>query len=222
MTGVVLSLCDRTGVMVQPWLEAGYRCTIVDLQHPAGEHTDGLLTRVGADVTTWLPPRTEYAAAFAFPPCTHLAGSGARWFKDKGLPALIEGLTLVEACRRILDWTGAPWALENPTGTLSTYWRPADYAFDPYEYGAWADGRDAYTKRTQLWTGGGFVMPPRRPVEPVEGSRMHRLGPSPERADLRSVTPLGFARAVFAANHGAGLSERYGHEGQTDLFGGAA
>lgn len=219
--GIVLSLCDRTGTMVQPWLEAGYRCVIVDLQHPEGEHTDGLLTRVGADVTTYLPPREQYAAAFAFPPCTHLAGSGARWFKDKGLPALIDGLQLVEASRRILDWTGAPWALENPSGTLSTYWRSPDYSFDPYEYGAWADGADAYTKRTCLWTGGGFVMPPRRPVEPVEGSRMHKLGPSPQRADLRSITPLGFARAVFAANTGL-TSERYGHEGQDDLFGGAA
>lgn len=96
--GLVLSLCDRTGVMVQPWLEAGYRCVIVDLQHPPGEQTDGLLTRIGADISTWLPPRAEYAAAFAFPPCTHLAGSGARWMREKGLPALIQGLTLVEAC----------------------------------------------------------------------------------------------------------------------------
>lgn len=217
--GLVLSLCDRTGVMVQPWLEAGYRCLIVDLQHPEGEHTDGLLTRVGADITTWLPPRGEYAAAFAFPPCTHLAGSGARWFRDKGLPALIDGLTLVEASRRLLEWTGAPWALENPSGTLSTYWRPPDFAFDPYEYGAWVPGgADAYTKRTHLWTGGGFVMPPRRPVEPVDGSKMHRLPPSAERANLRSVTPEGFARAVFAANHGERLPDSYGHEGQADLF----
>lgn len=217
--GLVLSLCDRTGVMVQPWLEAGYRCIIVDLQHPEGEHTDGLLTRVGADITTWLPPRAEYAAAFAFPPCTHFAVSGARWFQEKGLPALIQGLTLVEACRRILEWTGAPWALENPTGTLSTYWRKPDYGFDPYEFGGWLpDGGDAYTKRTQLWTGGGFVMPPRRPVAAVDGSKMHRLPPGPERANLRSVTPEGFARAVFAAQHGRTSGEHYGFEGHYDLF----
>ncbi len=222
MSGVVLSLCDRTGVMVKPWLEAGYRCVIVDLQHPAGETTDGLLTIVGADVATWLPPREEYAAAFAFPPCTHLASSGARWFADKGLAALIDGLRLVEACRRILEWTGAPWALENPQGRLSSVWRQPDYSFDPYEYGGWADGADAYTKRTCLWTGGGFVMPPRRPVVPVEGSRMHRLGPSPDRADLRSVTPEGFARAVFAANSGQELPDRYMHEGQYALFGESA
>src|SRR4051812_34140690 len=77
----VLSLCDRSGVMVQPWIEAGYRAIIVDLQHE-GVTTDGPLTRVGADVRTWEPPALDYAAVFAFPPCTHLAASGARWFQE--------------------------------------------------------------------------------------------------------------------------------------------
>lgn len=201
MSGLVLSLCDRTGVMVKPWLDAGYRCMIVDTQHPKGEHTEGLLTRVGADITTWLPPRGEYAACFAFPPCTHLAISGARWFKEKGLGALIEGLTLVERARYICEWTGAPWLLENPSGMLSTYWRKPDHTFNPCDYGGYLpDGGDAYTKLTCLWTGAGFVMPEKRPVEPFEGSRMHLLPPGPERANLRSVTPEGFALAVFAAN----------------------
>jgi hypothetical protein len=201
MNGLVLSLCDRTGIMVLPWLDAGYRCMIVDTQHPKGSHTEGRLTKVGADISTWLPPREDYAACFAFPPCTHLAISGARWFKDKGLGALIEGLTLVERSRCIAEWTGAPWLLENPSGTLSTYWRKPDHTFNPSDYGGYLpDGGDAYTKLTCLWTGGGFVMPEKRPVEPVEGSRMHLLGPSAERANLRSVTPEGFARAVFAAN----------------------
>lgn len=208
---LVLSLCDRTGVMVQPWLEAGYRCMIVDTQHPKGETVEGRLTKVGADISTWLPPRTTYAAAFAFPPCTHLAKSGARWFKDKGLAALIEGLELVEASRRICEWTGAPWLLENPSGTLSTYWRKPDHSFDPHHYGGYLpDGGDAYTKLTCLWVGGGFVMPERRPVEPVDGSKMHLIPPSPERADLRSVTPEGFARAVFAANAPAVRPDLFG------------
>src|SRR5262245_22406092 len=96
---LVLSLCDRTSVMVQPWREAGYECWIVDVQHMAGvtdlggmRNADGSLggnlVTVGADVRTWLPPRREYAAVFAFPPCTHLAVSGARWFQEKGIGAL--------------------------------------------------------------------------------------------------------------------------------------
>jgi hypothetical protein len=198
--GHVLSLCDRTGTMVKPWTDAGYRATIVDLQHPAGSHTDGLLTRVGADLSTWMPPLDTYTAVFAFPPCTHLAVSGARWFRDKGLKALIEGLTLVQRCLEIAEWTGAPWMIENPMSTLSTYWREPDWTFNPADYGGYVEGRDAYTKLTCIWAGAGFVMPDKRPVPPVEGSKMHRLSPGPERANLRSATPEGFARAVYLAN----------------------
>jgi hypothetical protein len=201
----VLSLCDRTGVMVQPWLEAGFDCTIVDLQHEdtGGFPSDGrgALRKVGADVRTWLPPLDNYGIVFAFPPCTHLAGSGARWWQDKGLSSLIEGLELVEACRRICEWTGAPWMLENPIGSLSSWWREPDWRFDPYEYAGYPGGEDdTYTKRTCLWVGNGFRIPPTRPLEAVDGSKFHLLSPSPERADLRSVTPAGFARAVFEAN----------------------
>lgn len=201
MTGRVLSLCDRSGVMVQPWLDAGYACTIVDLQHPKGETTEGLLTRVGADVRTWLPARTDYAIVFAFPPCTHLAKSGARWWKEKGLGALIEGLELVEACRRICEWSEAPYLIENPSGALSTHWRKPDHAFDPCDFGGYLEGGgDRYTKLTNLWVGGGFVMPEKRRVDPTEGSKMHFVPPGPNRANIRSQTPQGFARAVFEAN----------------------
>jgi len=73
--------------------------------------------------------------------------------------------------------------------------------FDPCDYGGYLmPPGDAYTKRTCLWTGGGFVLPAKRGIAPVEGSRMHRLPPGPERANRRSETPLGFARTVFAAN----------------------
>jgi hypothetical protein len=43
-------------------------------------------------------------------------------------------------------------------------------------------------------------MPPKNRVEPIEGSKMHLLPPSAERANLRSATPEGFAQAVFEAN----------------------
>lgn len=167
MTGIVLSLCDRSGVMVRPWLDAGYECWIVDIQHPPGVHRSGRLVRVGADIMTWLPPLAAYRIAFAFPPCTDLAVSGARWFKDKGLAGLASAISLVERCRDICEWADAPWMLENPVGTLSTYWRKPDHLFDPCDYGGYLDPPgDAYTKRTCLWTGGGFAMPP-----PARGGR---------------------------------------------------
>jgi hypothetical protein len=199
--GIVISLFDLTGCMVAPWAEAGFLCYCVDLQHPAGIQRQGNIVRIGADVRDWLPPYASVAVLFAFPPCTHVAASGARWFKDKGLLGLIQALQLFEAAVRLAEWTQAPYLIENPVSTVSTYWRKPDHLFDPCDYGGYLDpAGDAYTKKTCLWTGNGFIMPPPKRVEPEEGSRMHRLGPSPFRANLRSATPAGFARAVFEAN----------------------
>lgn len=203
--GIVLSLCDRTANMVRPWAEAGYQCYCVDIQHPRGLTRNGNVTLIGVDLLSWLPPREEYAIAFAFTPCTHLAVSGARWFKDKGLGALVEGLELFHRGIEILDWTGAPYMAENPVGTISSYYRKPDHAFDPCGYAGYLpEGEqegEAFTKKTCLWTGGGFVMPEARPVPPTLGSFIHSLPPSADRGDLRSITPMGFARAVFEANH---------------------
>lgn len=65
MTLRVLSLCDLTGNMVRPWVEAGHDATIVDLQHPARRKHDGI-HRVGLDVRTF-EPRDHYDIVFAFP-----------------------------------------------------------------------------------------------------------------------------------------------------------
>lgn len=196
---IVLSLYDRTGNMVRPWLEAGHECWIVDLQHEPGEHRDGLLVRVGADLCTWLPPRREYVIAFAFPPCTHLAVSGARWFKDKGLAGLGEGIALVERAALICQWTEAPWMLENPASVLASYWRKPDHTFHPWQY-AGANDAENYTKRTCLWTGGGFQMPAPNPANAPHRHDIWLMPPSPERGNLRSATPHGFAEAVYRAH----------------------
>ncbi len=199
--GVVISLFDYTGNMVRPWADAGFICYCVDLQHPAGETREGNVITVGADVREWLPPLVPIAIVFCFPPCTDVAASGARWFKDKGLGALIRSLQLFQASVRLAEWTGAPYLIENPVSAVSTHWRKPDYTFDPCDYGGYLHPlSDAYTKRTCLWTGNGFVMPPKKPVAPTEGSKMHRLSPSAERANLRSATPMGFAQAVFETN----------------------
>jgi hypothetical protein len=197
--GTVLSLCDRTGNMVKPWLEAGYSAVTVDLQeseldHPAHRHIQCDLAELSAVDNPII--------VFAFPPCTHLAVSGARWFKSKGLDAVIEGLTLVNHCRKVCEQIGSPWMLENPVGTLATYWREPDYTFHPVHYSGYAPdpATDEYTKKTCLWTGGGFVMPDRKPGEPTLGGLIHRMPPSEDRSNLRSVTPMGFAVAVFQAN----------------------
>lgn len=119
------------------------------------------------------------------------------------MPKLIEALTLVNACREICEAVRCPYMIENPVSTLATYWREPDFTFDPADYGLYADDpeADGYTKRTCLWTGGGFIMPQPSPVKAIHGSKMHLMSPGPERANRRSETPPGFARAVYEANH---------------------
>lgn len=202
---IILSLFDYSTVMVQPWYEAGYECWCVDMQHPSGVHeVVPQLFKVGVDILKWMPPLRQVGIVFAFPPCTDLAVSGARWFKEKGLGSLVGALSLVNRAVEIAEWSKAPYFIENPVSTISTYWRKPNYTFDPNEYAGYLPDdqqeNDAYTKRTCLWTGNGFIMPTPSPVEPVLGSKMHLLPPSEQRANLRSVTPKGFARAVYEAN----------------------
>jgi hypothetical protein len=201
--GSVLSLCDFTGNMVHPWAQAGFECFCVDLRHPAGEERRDGITWVGADIRAWLPPPRRYAIVFAAPPCTNLAISGARWFREKGMGGLAEALELVEASRRICEWSRAPWMIENPVSTLGSYWRKPDHTFHPHEFGGWEGGEgDDYRKRTCLWVGGGFRFPQKREIPAFRPLFIHNMPPSGDRGSLRSVTPPGFARAVFEANVG--------------------
>jgi len=64
--------------------------------------------------------------------------------------------------------------------------------FDPADYG------DPYTKRTCLW--GRFNAPYKSPVQATQGSLIVNMPDSLGRADRRSETPMGFARAFFEAN----------------------
>lgn len=198
---IVFSFFDRSANMVRPWAEAGYECYCFDIQHFHGvREVEKNINTVGIDLLNDEEIMRRVfgighpAICFFFPPCTHLANSGARWFKDKGLDKLIEGLSLVSQSIKIAEHFCAPYFIENPQGQLSTYWRKPDHKFDPCDYG------DNYTKKTHLWTGNGFIMPEKNRVEPTEGSKMHLIAPCPERANLRSVTPRGFAKAVFEAN----------------------
>ena len=79
---------EKTGLMAQPWVAAGYNALCVDIDADEGER-DGIRF-IKADMCSWVPPRkvVEEGVAFyaAFPPCDHLAVSGARWFKGKGRP----------------------------------------------------------------------------------------------------------------------------------------
>lgn len=200
--GYVLSLCDRTGHMVQPWIEAGYEAITVDIQAEGGTpHENRIHWKL--DVRKLSHSLRKIVAVFAFPPCTHVAVSGSKHFKTKGLDKLIEALEILNACRKICEASGAPYMIENPVSVFSSYWRKPDHYFHPYDFTQFELG-DHYTKKTCLWTGNGFVMPkPARDpsladVKPDD--RIHKAARTADRGDIRSITPMGFARAVFLAN----------------------
>ena len=188
--------------MVQPWAEAGFECWCYDMQHDPGVCQVGRVRMIGCNLLYDIPLPSKCRIAFAFPPCTHLAASGARWWKGKGLSALAEAISLVARCADICDSLDVPWMIENPIGALSSHWRVPDAYFDPCDYAGYLDdpNEDAYTKRTCLWVGNGFSVPTPKPVFPIHGSKMHLVSPSNNRANIRSRTPLGFARAVYLAN----------------------
>ena len=153
-------------------------------------------------------------------PCTDFANSGARWFKDKDANGSTEqSIQIVRDCLRVVEASGTEWwCLENPNGRIQRCvpelgkWL---MKFDPCDYAGFADDPDkeSYTKLTMLYGEFNTALPtaPREPVyyyktkkdgTVMRGSWMWaNLGGKSERTkELRSVTPLGFARAFAEAN----------------------
>lgn len=156
----------------------------------------------------------------AWPVCTDMAVSGAPHFaaKRKADP-LFQDKAAKHAvrCARLFNEIGVPYMIENPVSVLATLWRKPNHSFHPYQYGnyihddeadhpVWPDyiaPKDAYPKKTCLWTGNGFRMPWADPVEPEQGhSRQHLKlgGKSMKTKNIRSATPRGFATAIYEFN----------------------
>lgn len=176
---IILDLCGGTGAWSKPYADAGYDVRIITLP---------------PDIRLCCPPESAYGI-LAAPPCTHLAGSGARWWEEKGEVALLEALSIADACLRFVALCEpAFWALENPVGRLPRYYRKPVMYFDPCDYG------DPYTKKTAVW--GKFNKLKLNSVEPVSQKEnpIWNMSPSDDRSDKRSITPSGFARAFFEAN----------------------
>jgi len=176
----ILSICDYTGNWSRPYREEGYDVRQIDIKN-------------GEDARLFEALPYPVRGVLAAPPCTDFAGSGARWWKDKGQDSLLDALSIVDACCRIIlihrpQW----WVIENPVGRLNRYLGDPVMLFDPSDYG------DPYTKKTCLW--GRFNQPMKLKVEATEGSKMHLMPPSSDRAAKRSETPMGFSRAFFEAN----------------------
>lgn len=159
----------------------------------------------------------------AFPPCTDLAVSGSLRFEKKRQadPLFqLKAVNTVLVASNIANALGVPYMIENPVGVIPRFWRKWDVLFNPFQYGGYlpADdvnphfpeyivARDAYPKKTCLWVGNGFVIPDYKPVPVGDGysEQYKRLGGKSARTKMiRSLTPRGFARAVFEANKGDG------------------
>jgi hypothetical protein len=157
---------------------------------------------------------------FGFPVCTDLAVSGAAHFAKKReanpeFQELAAGHAMMIAA--FASMYDCPYMIENPVSVLSTLWRKPEYTFHPFEYGGyipeseakhptWPEyipDRDAYSKKTCLWTKD-FKMPEKKPVpcDSFGSSKQHRKlgGKSAKTKNIRSATPRGFANAVLQSN----------------------
>lgn len=167
------------------------------------------------------------AVIFSFAPCTDLAGSGAKHFEtkfEKDPMYRAKALELIVIAESLAEYLNCEWLQENPVGMLSTIWRAPDFYFDPCDYGGYLpvndvhpmfpeyiESRDGYTKKTCIWKSKGLLKPPTKPVlfkmiEDQHGNRFSKQtamlgGKSMKTKIIRSLTPRGFARAMFETNY---------------------
>jgi len=177
----ILIACEYSGIVRDAFIAKGHTaisCDILPSESDKGEHYQG-------DVNDIL--MAGWDMIIAFPPCTHLAVSGARWFPEKQKDyrqqkAIVFFLQLALAPVKKI-------AVENPIGIMSTIWRKPDQIIQPWQFG------HGETKATCLWLKG---LPKLYPTDIVDGreNRIHRMPPSKDRAKLRSKTFKGIAEAM--------------------------
>jgi site-specific DNA-cytosine methylase len=177
----VLVACEFSGIVASSFWAKGHEawsCDLYATEEPAQRpyHIQGDVRDILSD---------GWDLMIAHPPCTHLAVSGARWFKDRPMYQ-------VEAIAFVLHLMNAPIekiALENPIGVLSTKFRKPDQIIQPWMFG------HPETKATCLWLKN---LPKLVPTNIVEGrdNRVHREPPGPDRWKNRSRTMQGIADAM--------------------------
>jgi len=174
----VLVACEFSGIVRDAFIQAGHEAWSCDL---LPSETPGL--HIQGDVLKVLDQGWDLL--IAHPPCTHLAVSGARWFKDKQT----EQAEALEFVRLLLDAPVPMIALENPISIISSRIRKPDQIIQPWQFG------HGETKATCLWLKG---LPKLTPTNIMEGrvNRVHRMPPGPDRWKERSRTFPGIAAAM--------------------------
>jgi len=174
----VLVACEYSGRVRDAFIALGHDAVSCDLlpSESEGPHRQG-------DVTEIL--HFGWDLMIAHPPCTHLAVSGSRWFKDK-VREQAEALVFVQT---LLDAPIPRIALENPISVISTRIRKPDQIIQPWMFG------HGETKATCLWLKN---LPKLEPTDVVIGreARVHRMSPGPNRWKDRSRTYQGVANAM--------------------------
>ena len=188
----ILVACEFSGVVREAFRKRGHDAWSNDLITADDSQEFHLL----GDVRNYL--NLGWDMMLSFPPCTHLAVSGARHFKNK----VVEQREALDFIRLLLNAPIPKIVLENPVGIISSKIRKPDQIIQPYQF-----GEDA-SKRTCLWLKNLPKLVPTKYVEPRAGpngnlvwgnqtpSGQNKLGPSPDRWKLRSKTYQGIADAM--------------------------
>jgi hypothetical protein len=176
----VLVACEFSGIVRNAFSRLGHdawSCDLLPTESP-GKHYEG-------NVLTMLQQYPPFDLMIAHPPCTHLAVSGARWFKHKKW----EQEQALAFVRSLLNQPISRICLENPISIISSRIRKPDQIIQPWQFG------HGETKATCLWLKG---LPLLRPTVIVEGRtpRVHRMSPGPNRWRERSRTFPGIAEAM--------------------------
>jgi len=186
----ILIACEESQTVTKSFRKLGYKAFSCDIQPPSGGRPD-LHFQIDAEIAIlW-----KWDMIIAFPPCTHLASSGARWFKEKQADgrqqkAINFFMKLVNnSCPRI--------AIENPVGIMSTKYRKPDQIIQPWQFG------HPESKATCLWLKGLPLLTPTNIVyeefknkPKKERNRIHYMSPGADRSKLRSKTYEGIAKAM--------------------------
>jgi site-specific DNA-cytosine methylase len=174
----VLIACEYSGTVRDAFIARGHSAMSCDLLPTDidGPHYQGDVFDVIND---------NWDLMIAHPPCTHLAVSGARWFKDKQQ----EQAEALEFVRRLLNAPIERICLENPVSVISSRIRKPDQIIQPWQFG------HGETKATCLWLKN---LPKLAPTNVAEGreARIHKLPPTSDRWKIRSKTYQGIADAM--------------------------
>ena len=178
----VLIACEFSGVVRRAFRQLGHDAISCDLL----PSDDGSPHHIVGDVTTLLRD-PGWDLMIAFPPYTHLAVSGARWFKEKRADGRQQAA--LDFVRELLAAPIPRTALENPVSIISSQIRKPDQVIHPWQHG------HGETKATCLWLKG---LPKLTPTSIVEGRepRIWKMGPCKDRWKMRSQTYPGIAKAM--------------------------